>query len=146
MTPEQVNLITQSFDKMLPIRRDLAVKFYNRFFETTPDARRLFPEDMERLHLKLMDTVAAIVGALDNPALLQSIINNTAQHHARFGVSSSQYDAFGAALIWSLEQQFGSAFTGELRQAWIELYETVQTGMIQGAWPRRALDSTTARR
>jgi hemoglobin-like flavoprotein len=76
MTPEQVNLITQSFDKMWPIRRNLAVKFYDRFFETTPDARRLFPNDMERLHLKLMDTVAAIVGALDNPALLQSIISH----------------------------------------------------------------------
>ena len=146
VAPAQANLIRKSFDEMWSIRRNLAAKFYDRFFETTPDARRLFPEDMERLHLKLMDTVAAIVGALDNPALLQSIINHTAQHHARFGVSSSQYDAFGAALIWSLEQQFGSAFTSELRQAWIELYETVQTGMIQGACPRRALDSTTARR
>ena len=133
MTPEQVNLITQSFDKMWPIRRNLAVKFYDRFFETTPDARRLFPNDMERLHLKLLDIVAAIVGALDNPALLQSIISHTARHHARFGVSSSQYAAFGKALIWSLEQQFGSAFTTELRQAWIELYETVQTEMIHSA-------------
>ena len=85
---------------------------------------------MERLHLKLMDTVAAIVGALDNRALLQSIISHTARHHARFGVSSSQYSAFGEALIWSLEQQFGATFTAELRQAWIELYETVQTEMM----------------
>ena len=52
MTPEQINLITQSFDKMWPIRRNLAVQFYNRFFEMTPDARRLFPNDMERLHLQ----------------------------------------------------------------------------------------------
>jgi hypothetical protein len=61
MTPQQANLITQSFDKMWPIRRNLAVKFYDRFFETTPDARRLFPNDMERLHLKLMDTVAPLL-------------------------------------------------------------------------------------
>jgi len=133
MTPEQINLITQSFDKMWPIRRNLAVQFYNRFFETTPDARHLFPTDMERLHLKLMDTIAAIVGALDNRALLQSIISHTADHHARFGVSSSQYASFGEALIWSLEQQFGSAFTSDLRQAWIELYETVQTEMLRTA-------------
>jgi hemoglobin-like flavoprotein len=133
MTPEQVNLVTQSFDKMWPIRRELAVKFYDRFFATTPDARRLFPDNMERLHLKLMDTVAAIVGALENRALLQSIINHTARHHAQFGVNSSQYAAFGKALIWSLEQQLGSEFSSELRQAWIELYETVQTEMIKTA-------------
>jgi hemoglobin-like flavoprotein len=133
MTPEQINLITHSFDKMWPIRRNLAVQFYNRFFELSPDARRLFPNDMERLHLKLMDTIAAIVGALDNRELLQSIISHTAGHHARFGVSSSQYASFGEALIWSLEQQFGSAFTSDLRQAWIELYETVQSEMIRSA-------------
>jgi hypothetical protein len=58
MTPEQVNLITQSFDEMWPIRRNLAVRFNARFFEIAPDAQRLFPKDMERLHLKLMDTIA----------------------------------------------------------------------------------------
>jgi hemoglobin-like flavoprotein len=132
MTPEQVNLITQSFDKMWPIRRNLAAQFYSRFFEIAPDARRLFPEDMNRLHLKLMDTIAAIVGALDNRALFQSIISHTALQHARFGVSSAQFAAFGDALIWSLEEQFGSAFTPELRQAWITLYEAVQTEMMAG--------------
>jgi hemoglobin-like flavoprotein len=130
MTPEQVKLITQSFDDMWPIRRNLAIKFYNRFFEVAPDAQRLFPSDMERLHLKLMDTIAAIVGALDNRALFQSIISQTAGQHARFGVSSSQYAAFGDALIWSLEQQFGSAFTAELKQAWIALYQAVQGEMM----------------
>jgi hypothetical protein len=42
------------------------------------DARRLFPSDMEKQHLKLMDTIAALVGTLDNRALFQSIITHTA--------------------------------------------------------------------
>ena len=95
-----------------------------------PDARCLFPNDMEKQYIKLMDTIAALVGALDNNALFQSIIGHTARQHARFGVTSSQLAAFGDALIWSLEQQFGSAFTPELRQAWIALYEIMQTEMI----------------
>jgi hemoglobin-like flavoprotein len=136
MTPEQVSLITQSFDEMWPIRRNLAASFYNRFFAIAPDARHLFPDDMQRLHVKLMDTIAAIVGALDNRALFQSIISHTALQHARFGVSSSQFAAFGDALIWSLEQQFGAAFTPELRQAWIALYEAVQSEMMAGSVPR----------
>jgi len=133
MTPEQVNLIRKSFDEMWPIRRNLAVRFYNRFFEIAPDAQRLFPSNMERLHLKLMDTIAAIVGALDNRALFESIIGHTALQHERFGVTLSQLAAFGEALIWSLEQQFGSAFTPALREAWIALYEEMQTEMINGA-------------
>ena len=133
MTPEQVSLITQSFDEMWPIRRNLAVKFYSRFFEDAPDARRLFPNDMERQHLKLMDTIAAIVGALNNHELFQSIINHTASQHARFGMTSSHLAAFGDALIWSLEQQLGPAFTPELKRAWIALYESVRTKMISAA-------------
>ena len=130
MTPEQVNLITQSFDKMWPLRRALAVKFYNRFFANAPDAVGLFPNDMERQYIKLMDTIAAIVGAQNDHAMFQSIIVHTAKQHARFGVTPSQLSAFGEALIWGLEQQFDSAFTPELKRAWIELYEDVQAKMI----------------
>ena len=132
MSPEQTILIRRSFDEMWPIRRNLAVKFYERFFEASPDARRLFPSDMERQHLKLMDTIAALVGTLDNQALFQSIIAHTARQHARFGVTSSQLNAFGDALISSLEQQFGPAFTPELKQAWIALYAAIQTEMLSG--------------
>src|SRR5262245_8445275 len=74
MTPEQIDLIRQSFDAIWPVRRKLAVTFYGRFFELAPDARQLFPSDMERQHLKLMDSIAAIVGALDKRDLFQSVI------------------------------------------------------------------------
>ena len=131
MSPERVSLITKSFDELWPFRRNLAASFYARFFENAPDAQRLFPADMERQYLKLMDTIAAIVGGLNDRALSQSIISHTARQHARFGVTASQLAAFGEELIWGLEQQFGSAFTSEMRQAWTELYEDVQAQMIR---------------
>ena len=61
MTPEQVDLIRHSFDAIWPVRRKLAGLFYSRFFELAPDAKHLFPNDMERQHLKLMDMIAAIL-------------------------------------------------------------------------------------
>jgi nitric oxide dioxygenase len=88
---------------------------------------------MEKQYLKLMDTIAAIVGALNNHALFQSIIGHTARQHARFGVTASQLAAFGEALIWSMQEQFGSAFSSEMRRAWIELYDDVQTEMLNAA-------------
>jgi hemoglobin-like flavoprotein len=65
MAPEQVELVRKSFDAIWSVRRQLAGQFYHRFFELAPDAQGLFPSDMERQHLKLMDAIAAIVGALD---------------------------------------------------------------------------------
>ena len=118
MTPEQADLIKRSFDAMWPIRRKLAEACYGRFFELAPDARALFSSDMERQQLKLMDMIAALVGSLDQRDLFQSLISHSGRQHAEFGVRPSQYDAFGEALIWSMELQFGAAFTPELKEAW----------------------------
>jgi hemoglobin-like flavoprotein len=133
MTSEQVDLIRKSFDALWAARRRFAEAFYSRFFELAPDARRLFPDDMERQQLKLMDMIAAIVGALDHREIFQSIISYTGGQHAQFGVKQSHFVAFGHALIWGLEQQFGPAFTPELKQAWITLYDVVQKEMIRAA-------------
>ena len=133
MTREQVDLIRKSFDALWPVRRRFAEAFYSRFFELAPDAQRMFSDDMERQQLKLMDMIAAIVGALDKREIFQSIISHTGRQHARFGVERSHFAAFGDALIWSLEQQFGPAFALELKQAWITLYDAVQSEMIRAA-------------
>jgi hemoglobin-like flavoprotein len=131
MTPEQVDLIRQSFDAIWPVRRKLTVAFYDRFFELAPDAQRLFPKDMERQHLKLMDSIAAIVGALDKRDLFQSVVSETGRHHVGYGAKSSHFTAFGDALIWGLERQFGAAFTPELKTAWMTLYDAVQGEMMR---------------
>jgi hemoglobin-like flavoprotein len=131
MTPEQIHLIRQSFDAIWPVRRKLAVTFYDRFFALAPDAQRLFPSDMERQHLKLMDSIAAIVGALDKRDLFQSVVSETGRHHIGFGAKPPHFVAFGEALISGLEQQFGTAFTPELKTAWMTLYDAVQGEMMR---------------
>ena len=135
MTPEQVDLVRKSFDALWPFRRKLAEQFYGRFFELAPDTRRLFPEDMEKQHLKLMDTIAAIVGTLDQHEMFQSIISHTGRKHAEFGVQTAHFAAFGDALIWGLRHQLGPAFTPELQQAWIVLYDAIQAEMMRAAKP-----------
>jgi hemoglobin-like flavoprotein len=131
MTAEQIDLVRRSFDALWPFRRKLAEQFYSRFFELAPDTRRLFPNDMERQQLKLMDTIAAIVGTLDQREIFQSIVSHTGRKHADFGVQASHFVAFGEALIWGLQQQLGPAFTPEMQRAWIVLYDTIQAEMMR---------------
>ena len=133
MTPEQVDLVRKSFDALWPVHRKLADQFYSRFFELAPDARALFPQDIARQQLKLMDMIAAIVGALDKREIFQSIISYSGHQHAQFGVKRGHFVAFGEALIWSLEKQFGAAFTPELKEAWVTLCDAVQRDMIRAA-------------
>jgi hemoglobin-like flavoprotein len=133
MTPEQIDLVRKSFDALWPFRQKLAAQFYGRFFELAPDARRLFTSDMAKQQLKLMDAIAAIVGSLDQREMFQSIISHTGRKHAEFGVREGDFVAFGDALLWGLQQQLGQAFTPELRQAWIVLYDAVQSEMMRAA-------------
>jgi hemoglobin-like flavoprotein len=133
MPREQVELVQRSFDKLWPVRQEFAVLFYRRFFELAPDAQRLFPGDLERQYFTLMDMLAAIVGALDNRELFQSMTTYAGRRHARFGAKAAHFTAFGEALIWCLEQQFGDSFTLELRQGWITLYQTVRRKMTSAA-------------
>jgi hypothetical protein len=58
MTPEQIDIIRKSFDAMWSMRGDIADLCYSRLFELAPDARDLFPSDMERQRVKLMDMIA----------------------------------------------------------------------------------------
>jgi hemoglobin-like flavoprotein len=133
MTPEQVDIIRKSFDAMWSMRGDIAELCYTRFFELAPDARNLFPRDMERQRVKLMDMIAALVGSLDQRALFQSLVMHSGRQHDRFGVQPSQYAALGEALMWSLERKFGASFTPEMRESWGALYATVQAEMLRAA-------------
>jgi hemoglobin-like flavoprotein len=133
MTAEEIELIRKSFDALWPIRRKLSEQFYDRFFELAPDTKSLFPSDTERQQLKLMDAIAAIVGALDKREMFQSIITHTGKKHSQFGVQPSHFVAFGDALMWGLQQQLGSAFTSQVKHAWIVLYDEVQTEMMRAA-------------
>ena len=91
MTPEQVELIRKSFDAIWPTRGDFADLCYSRFFELAPDTRALFPSDMERQRLKLMDMIAALVGSLDQRELFESLATYSGRKHAKFGVQPSHY-------------------------------------------------------
>jgi hemoglobin-like flavoprotein len=48
-------------------------------------------------------------------------------------VRTAHYDTFGAALILTLEQGLGAAFTAEARAAWIDLYALIARTMQEGA-------------
>jgi len=47
-----------------------------------------------------------------------------------YGVKPEYYTSMGRALIHVLQEQLGSHFTDEIRNAWIDLYGTVSYDMI----------------
>ena len=64
---------------------------------------------------KLMAALATVVAGLTEPETIVPTIQDLGVAHLGFGVEDWHYDVVGQALIWTLEQGLGEAFTEEIR-------------------------------
>ncbi|HIP79289.1 MAG TPA: hemin receptor, partial [Kiloniellaceae bacterium] len=114
--------------------------FYNRLFEIDPAAEQLFAgTDMALQRQKLLQTLNAAIGGLDNLEGLAPVLQDLGRRHADYGVSDSHYDSVGAALLWALEQGLGDDWTPEAKEAWTTAYGLIAETM------RAAADQQAAR-
>lgn len=141
MTPQQIELIRQSFGQVAPIADLAAMLFYKRLFELDPSLRPLFPPSLDIQGRKLMQMIGAAVGQLERPTVLIPVLENLGRRHVGYGVEDRHYDTVGTALLWTLEQGLGAAFTPAVRAAWTELYTVVATTMKNAAAQVAAAES-----
>jgi len=134
MTPGQIDLVQSSFSKIAPIAEPVSAIFYDRLFETTPEVRHLFKNDISDQGRKLIATLAFIVSGLRNLDSILPAVRALAIKHVEFGVSAEHYAPVGAALIWTLEQGLGAAFDQPTRAAWLTAYNTLSGVMINAAY------------
>jgi nitric oxide dioxygenase len=136
VTPEQIKLIQQSFAKVAPIADQAAALFYSRLFETTPQVKPLFRGDMTEQGRKLMATLAVVVNGLDRLDTVLPAASALAKRHVGYGVTAEHYPPVGTALLWTLQQGLGPAWTPELAAAWTAAYGTLSDFMIAEAYGR----------
>ena len=134
MTPTQVGLIRESWAAVEPIADTAAGLFYGRLFELDPTLERLFRRtDMVRQRQVLMGTLAVVVKTLDRIEELLPAVEALGRRHAGYGVRESHYATVGEALLWTLEQGLGEAFTPAVREAWTAAYGTLASVMIEAS-------------
>lgn len=133
MTPEQKKLVQTTFAQVVPIADKAAALFYARLFELDPALKPLFKGDMEEQGKKLMKTLGIAVGSLNSLDDLIPVLQNLGRGHVAYGVQDAHYDTVGAALLWTLGQGLGDAFTPEVEAAWAEVYTIVATVMKEAA-------------
>jgi hemoglobin-like flavoprotein len=138
MTPEQVNLVQQSFAKVAPISEQAAVLFYGRLFEVAPGVRAMFPDDMTEQRKKLMATLAIVVNGLNNLDTILPAASALAKRHVSYGAEAAHYPVVGQALLWTLEQGLGPSWTPEVAAAWTGAYTTLSGFMISEAYEKAA--------
>ena len=135
MTPEQIDLVQNSFKLVAPIAEDAAALFYDRLFTLDPALRPLFKNDMKEQGRKLMQALSIVVKGLKRLDTILPAVQDLGRRHVHYGVRDEHYDTVGAALLWTLTQGLGDAFTPEVEDAWATAY-----GLLAGAMKEAAAE------
>ena len=134
MPPQQAELVQASLAKIVPIADQAAALFYGRLFETAPETRALFSDDMDAQGQKLMAAITMVVSNLDRFETVLPAVQDLAKRHVAYAVRPEHYAMVGATLLWTLEQGLGDGFTPEVAAAWEAAYAALSATMIAAAY------------
>jgi hemoglobin-like flavoprotein len=133
MTPHQIEIVRQSFAKIMPYKDQVIELFYCRLFELDPSIRLMFKSDMAEQREKLTAALAMVISRLEMMEGLLPVLRELGRRHKTYGVRNRHYDVVGAALLWTLEIGLSSSWTKELAEAWRDASGQVANAMIEGA-------------
>jgi nitric oxide dioxygenase len=132
ITAQQVELVQSSFQQVLPIADQAGELLYGRIFVLAPETRALFDDDIRPQVKRLMGAVRVAVEGLDRLEEVAPFLVKLGARHLRYGVRPEHFEVGGEALLWTLEQGLGDAFTPEVRDAWAAAWEVVAGAMVSG--------------
>lgn len=133
MTPVQIGHVRRSFALIAPIAPQAAALFYENLFTADPQLRKLFQGNMAQQGQRLMSMIGSAVALLERPDELVPVLRKLGARHVNYGVRDEHYDTVGAALLKTLKQGLGSAYTDEVHAAWVALYRVVSETMMDAA-------------
>ena len=82
---------------------------------------------------KLMATLNLAVTSLTRLEEILPAVQELGRRHVQYGVPDESYNTVGAALLWTLEQGLGEAFTEDVKDAWTTTYVTLSKVMLDAA-------------
>ncbi len=135
LTNAQRSIVQMTFNQVVDADK-LAERFYTRLFEIDSTTKSLFQGDMMEQRIKLIQTLTVVVGSLNNLSAIVPAIENLGKRHVTYGVTIDHWNSVGAALLWALEDAFGSVFTPEVRDAWAAAYGLIAQTAITAAYPK----------
>jgi hemoglobin-like flavoprotein len=139
MTPEQITLVQQSFERIGPDLSVLSTQFYQELFARDPALRALFTTDMALQKVRFSDKLTEIVRAIPHLDELLAHTRALGARHVGYGVRVADYRTVGEALLAALAAVLGDSFDDETRDAWDIAYNLMAETMLEGAASARPI-------
>jgi hemoglobin-like flavoprotein len=132
MSPKQ--LIESNLAVVTEVAPDVVARFYAKLFERHPHLQRLFGRrsqgEQERM---LTEAILAVVGHMEDAAWLKGVLRPLGAKHVGYGVTEGMYPLVADALVDTLREASGPAWSPEVEQAWSGALGAVAGEMIAGA-------------
>lgn len=134
-----VQLLRGSFDLVVERSPRLTHRFYEILFERYPQTLAMFPPHRrERQEGMLTEALVAVLDHLEDAPWLQSALHALGAKHLDYGVTPEMYDWVGDALLRTLAEAAGDAWSPDLKAAWAAAYGAISGLMQEGAKQARA--------
>ncbi|MEM6254062.1 MAG: globin family protein [Cyanobacteria bacterium P01_D01_bin.156] len=130
----KVELLEKSFALVAPKADDLVSTFYDNLFTDYPDSRPLFEHtDMANQKKMLKGGLVMVIENLRKPEVLSKALKGLGARHVKYGALPAHYPLVGNSLLKTLEQYAGSAWTSDVKEAWVGAYGAITELMLEGA-------------
>lgn len=133
MDDARTQRLEESFAALAPRGEELVERFYHRLFETHPDVRTLFPEDMTQQRGKLLSTLVLVVNSIRNLDGLVPVLHNLGARHLELGTLPEHYGAVRDGLVDTMAEMAGALWSDTLDQDWRTTIDLLSSIMLEGA-------------
>ena len=139
MNSDQIHILRHTWAQVVPMGETAIALFYQRLFEVDPSLQSMFHSVNPSVqHQKLFKALNSVINDLERPDQLLPVLEQLGRRHASYGVRDAHYDSVGAALLWTLKQGLGTAWTPAAQTAWSEAY-TLIANIMRNAAPQGAV-------
>lgn len=128
-------LLRDSFDLIMDRSPELTVRFYEILFARYPHLAPMFRRDRTAQAKMLAGAIAAVLDHLEDAPWLEATLGSLGAKHVEYGVTYEMYDQVGDALLATLAEAAGDAWTIEVEEQWIDAYGAIAQLMRAGMLP-----------
>ncbi len=133
ISERQIELVTSTFHEFSLLGNSGGIRFYERFFETTPHLSKLFDNDIERQAKMFLQALSVIVNSLSSTERAARVLKRLGDIHHSYGVEPDHYTLLGTALIETIRESLGDNFSDEANEAWTAAFRLISSVMISAS-------------
>jgi hemoglobin-like flavoprotein len=126
-----VSILRDTLEITLARDDSFPTKFYERLFAAHPEARALFHRSSPGAQNKMFaQKLTALVDHIEDPAWMTRELATLAANHVSYGVTPEMYPWVGEALIGTLAEACGDAWSPDAERAWRDAYASLVAAIL----------------